>query len=207
MIHFRHSWCHRIRKSCLFPGKRIKYFFGRQVGRQVLNNCVRAHKEAEESGRYGGSKGIFEVSHPPASSPPPPPVSIGILSKWNQHNLSCSLIFHTEWKFLRLELDICRFGNGRLQIYQWNMFLCLVFVDFLIVCLVFLLMFVDFLLISCWLEMRCGARAICRSGGGRIRLRPPCQLIRHQRLIHAKQNTSRIQIQIQTPCQLIPHQC
>ena len=95
-IHFRHSWCHRIRKSCLFPGKRIKYFFGRQVGRQVLNNCVRAHKEAEESGRYGGSKGIFEVSHPPASLLPPPPVSIGILSKWNQHNLSCSLIFHTE---------------------------------------------------------------------------------------------------------------
>ena len=70
MIHFRHSCCHRIRKSCLFPGKRIKYFFGRQVGRQVLNNCVRAHKEAEESGRYGGSKGIFEASHPPASLPP-----------------------------------------------------------------------------------------------------------------------------------------
>ena len=94
-IHFRHSWCHRIRKSCLFPGKRIKYFFGRQVGRQVLNNCVRAHKEAEErrvAAMEDQRASLKCPTHPPAS----PPVSIGILSKWNQHNLSCSLIFHIE---------------------------------------------------------------------------------------------------------------
>ena len=93
-IHFRRSWCHRIRKSCLFPGKRIKYFFGRQVGRQVLNNCVRAHKEAEE--RRVAAMEDQRASLKCPTHQPPPPVSIGILSKWNQHNLSCSLIFHTE---------------------------------------------------------------------------------------------------------------
>ena len=95
-IHFRHSWCHRIRKPCLFPGKRIKYFFGRQVGRQVLNNCVRAHKEAEERRVAAMEDQRASLKCPTRQPPPPFPVSIGILSKWNQHNLSCSLIFHTE---------------------------------------------------------------------------------------------------------------